>query len=409
MTESERVWIYAVGNERRGPVSAGELGLLISSGRLLASTLVWRPGMAEWHEAGHVTEIAALCAPPVPKATRAEPSAPPKATPTRERTAPQKQPAAEKKVDQSDTFLGGTHHPWRRFFARLMDLWTLGVLVAFVLGRVTSADSVTVLDNPFVRAVLSVLASIWPEAFFISFFGATPGKWLFGISVRHGDGRNLTFVEAAQRAILVNLQGMGLGIPFLSTVTLYFGYRRLTTTGTTLWDDWSGSVVSQQKWTPLGWILVALGTIGWAFLVVILQNLATGMDRRPQISAAEAASASPSPISSPLPTSQMGWQLTNGCRDAGINLRLFDRTNNLVWPPDATTTYVVRAGEAFSLTITCRTGAAICLGAETMPATAKVLSWGAGIAGTTPCETCCRTCSETDGLPSSRLNCEVPR
>jgi membrane protease subunit (stomatin/prohibitin family) len=48
-------WFYAVGSERRGPVSASAL-----RGGITAETLVWRRGMAEWTPASAVPELATI-------------------------------------------------------------------------------------------------------------------------------------------------------------------------------------------------------------------------------------------------------------------------------------------------------------------------------------------------------------
>jgi membrane protease subunit (stomatin/prohibitin family) len=48
-------WFYAVGGERRGPVSASAL-----RGGITAETLVWRRGMSEWTPASAVPELAAI-------------------------------------------------------------------------------------------------------------------------------------------------------------------------------------------------------------------------------------------------------------------------------------------------------------------------------------------------------------
>lgn len=67
MNDSEQVWVYATGGERRGPSSAREIGALISGDRLPEQTLVWKPGMSDWAPARDVPEISRYCAPPVPR------------------------------------------------------------------------------------------------------------------------------------------------------------------------------------------------------------------------------------------------------------------------------------------------------------------------------------------------------
>jgi uncharacterized membrane protein len=56
----EKTWYYAEnGQERKGPVSEGELKQLLGAGQLPASTLVWCEGMAQWTPAQAVAELQA--------------------------------------------------------------------------------------------------------------------------------------------------------------------------------------------------------------------------------------------------------------------------------------------------------------------------------------------------------------
>lgn len=53
-------WYYAVGSERRGPVTASALR---AQGGITSETLVWRRGMAEWTPASAVPELATIISP----------------------------------------------------------------------------------------------------------------------------------------------------------------------------------------------------------------------------------------------------------------------------------------------------------------------------------------------------------
>jgi hypothetical protein len=97
-------------------------------------------------------------------------------------------------------------------------------------------------------------------------FGTTPAKWLFGIRVAHADGNVLSFSESLNRSFLVFVQGVGLGIPFVALFTQLFAYRRLTKTGTTLWDTSSSAVVLHKKWG----VFRALACTAAVFVVLIL-------------------------------------------------------------------------------------------------------------------------------------------
>jgi hypothetical protein len=51
------LWYFARGGVQIGPVMLDQLRVEIASGRLSRGDLVWRPGMAEWAEAGQVPEL----------------------------------------------------------------------------------------------------------------------------------------------------------------------------------------------------------------------------------------------------------------------------------------------------------------------------------------------------------------
>ena len=181
-----------------------------------------------------------------------------------ERMQPEAPSAPEKWQDQSRTFLGGKAHPWRRFFARLVDgslLFSLYVTI-FPFGLYAAA---TIFDYAVEQGVeigkqdvfglfsLGILAGgllYWflVESLFLSLFGTTPAKWLFGIRVAHSDGSLLSFSEAFSRFFRIFVQGLGFGIPVIALFTQLFAYRRLTKTGTTRWDTATNAVVFHKEW-----------------------------------------------------------------------------------------------------------------------------------------------------------------
>jgi len=153
-------------------------------------------------------------------------------------------------VDQSKRFLGGEHHPWRRFCARTVDICTAGLLLFLLLIFVLSATMPEqaagfskAVENPIVAGVVLYLIWLPAEAVLLSLFGTTPAKWLFGIKVAHPGGRFLSLSESLNRSFLVFVQGVGFGIPFVALFTQLFAYRRLTKTGTTLWDTSTSAMV----------------------------------------------------------------------------------------------------------------------------------------------------------------------
>lgn len=148
-----------------------------------------------------------------------------------------------------------SNHPWRRFFARTVDLLLLAVPLYlaffFSLLKILPGDStkiVEILTNEVAAAVIAYWLWVPVEAWFLATFGATPAKWIFGISVLNTGGRTLTYPEALKRAAQVCIFGDGFGIPVVALFSRAYAYDKLKKTGTTKWDGVAGSVVRHCKW-----------------------------------------------------------------------------------------------------------------------------------------------------------------
>lgn len=73
---ADRVWYFAVGGNRQGPISEDELLAKIANGEIRADTLVWNSGMADWARAGAVPGLMGPGTPAMPPGAPALPSAP---------------------------------------------------------------------------------------------------------------------------------------------------------------------------------------------------------------------------------------------------------------------------------------------------------------------------------------------
>ena len=178
-------------------------------------------------------------------------------------------------VDQSKKFLGGEHHPWRRLFARTVDICTAGLVLFMLLIFAFSATMpeqaagfAKAIGNPIIASVVLYLIWLPAEALLLSLFGTTPAKWLFGIRVAHPGGNLLSFAAALNRSFLVFVQGVGFGIPFVALFTQLFAYRRLTKTRTTLWDTSTTAAGLPMK----GGVFRALACTAAVFSVLILMS-----------------------------------------------------------------------------------------------------------------------------------------
>lgn len=165
-------------------------------------------------------------------------------------------------IDSSDVVLPPAVevHPWQRYWARRIDYWIFAVLGGGLLGFSGFFPDGETRGLDLMLEIGFVSAWIPCEAAFLALYGATPGKMLFGIGVRATNGHLLSFGAALKRSVWVAAAGVGLGIPLFGLIGSWRGWRMLTDSGTTLWDEPEGHVVTHQgfQWWHLGATLFAL-------------------------------------------------------------------------------------------------------------------------------------------------------
>lgn len=128
-------------------------------------------------------------------------------------------------------------YPWRRYFARGLDFGLIQtvyqVILAVFLG-INFSDRNLLLEILDVYLCWGLVLLV--EPFFLANWGKTPGKWLFGLSVRNKDGDLLTRQEAFERTKQVFFQGEGYGIPFYDLYRNYQSYKICRDDGVMEWD-----------------------------------------------------------------------------------------------------------------------------------------------------------------------------
>ena len=132
-------------------------------------------------------------------------------------------------------------HPWRRYFARAIDLTIVGLMVSFVQFVLLHHNLVNISKGENVLCGLAgwgLLVLI--EPLLLSRFGKTAGKWCMGITVTRPDGERLSYGEALERTAAVWLYGAGLGISIVELVCNYRSYRRYMNGEELAWE--SGSI-----------------------------------------------------------------------------------------------------------------------------------------------------------------------
>lgn len=164
-------------------------------------------------------------------------------------------------------------HPWRRFFARMIDLYffVLLVFLFFFFLEIMWPELFAVEQSrtdargkDFLYGLAVIAAYSIFEAFCLNVFGGTFGKSLYGIRVAPKAGDRIIFSVALQRSLAVWIRGLGLGIPIVAVVTLLVAYRTLMKNGQTSWDRNFNCVVVHRKLSIARWFVVA---IAWLFLL----------------------------------------------------------------------------------------------------------------------------------------------
>lgn len=132
-------------------------------------------------------------------------------------------------------------HPWRRYFARGIDLALVGLPVSFVQYVLLHHNLVNISKAEiFLCGLAGWVLLVLIEPLLLSRFAATAGKWCMGITVTRPDGERLSYGEALERTAAVWLYGAGLGISIVELVCNYRSYRRYMNGEELAWE--SGSI-----------------------------------------------------------------------------------------------------------------------------------------------------------------------
>jgi len=128
-------------------------------------------------------------------------------------------------------------YPWRRYFARSLDLllysllWSMFLAFVFHVNLSNRGGLGILLDT-----VVVLLLLIFLEPLLLSRFGTTPGKVIFGLRLQKPNGERLSYGEGLQRTWGVLGCGMGFCIPVYNLVRLWKSYDLCTRQQEQPWD-----------------------------------------------------------------------------------------------------------------------------------------------------------------------------
>jgi|SRR5690554_2183510 len=270
-------YFYSDGKEKNGPFSFDEL----QNENINPDTLIWFEGLTDWTAAKYILEleeILQLSPPPINMTDTVESSESNSALTEIDNT--QNQNIEKSKVQKKWEIESiNNNYPWRRFFARTVDLFTSGLLMFMLFSYffgMTFPDSVDsyikFIENPIGASIALYLLWIPTEALFLFIIGTTPAKWLFGIHVKGGDGENLSFFQSLSRAFQVYISGEGLAIPIITLFSRISCYRSLRANGKMSWDSSVGSNIYYEELSTIKTIISIIVTFSTFVLLAYLNS-----------------------------------------------------------------------------------------------------------------------------------------
>lgn len=168
--------------------------------------------------------------------------------------------------------------PWRRFLARVFDLYVVGFAILLAIEPLVSRfdpdlGKIVGRELGLPRGDLPPFWSFALAGFVAGFVplaltGSTLGKWLFGLKVARLDGRRPGWARAFKRELWALLFGYTLAVPVLSWAIMLAHRRPLEMDGYTMWDAAEGLQVKCQR--KIAVRLAAAALSGAALIVFVV-------------------------------------------------------------------------------------------------------------------------------------------
>lgn len=166
-------------------------------------------------------------------------------------------------------------YPWRRYFARMLDMSVYDILLSFFLVAAFNINisARSTLEN-LIDVFITLLIMLFAEPLLLRLFGTTPGKAIFGIRVTGPDGMRLSYARGLKRTWGVIGAGMGYNIPIYNLVKLSGSHRLCSEMKTQPWDENISSTIKDTKWyRGVIYILAALIMLALSVTIMQAQNI----------------------------------------------------------------------------------------------------------------------------------------
>lgn len=156
-----------------------------------------------------------------------------------------------------DTRLYSYVKPWRRYFAKTIDLAIFSNVTGIAFGILVGLTRPDLLEGSWIALIaFSVVAVVFAsplEALCLSHYKTSFGKFLMATKVVGGDGGKISFSKAFKRTIKSYAVGLAFAIPFVSLLTMGASFSKLENDGVTWWDETENTYVVHNDMKWWGW------------------------------------------------------------------------------------------------------------------------------------------------------------
>jgi hypothetical protein len=242
----------SIAGERSGPHTQFQIIDGIRDGRYKGEELAWRLGLTDWQPLRTLADFEGFW-------------------PVSEETKQQAEAARQLARIELDR-----PQPGIRFWARWPDyIWFVPLYLLAASPWLPDEPS-GLPTEPWAQhllfdalRVLMFLVYVPVEAWMLSKFGTTPGRALLRVQVRRLDGGLPLFSQALRRSFQVFIFGMGLGLPVVNLVAMFWSRASVMRRGVAPWDESNETRVEHGEPEPWRY-LVLIGVILGIFITFAL-------------------------------------------------------------------------------------------------------------------------------------------
>ncbi len=172
--------------------------------------------------------------------------------------------------------LAQVYSPWRRFFARSLDMFIYSLVWLSVLALLFHTNLMTrSIWGNILDIIVMLVLMLFIEPLLLRVFGTTAGKAVFGLKIRSADGSILSYDEGIQRTWGVIRYGIGFGIPFYNLYRMWKSYKACSDKETLPWDEEVSYTLKDTKaFRVVVYVFAYTAAIAVLVLVIAAQYIA---------------------------------------------------------------------------------------------------------------------------------------